>query len=210
MIHMRLGKSLSVSSCAVLMLMALGCAQSTPNGSDYLLSATRPGGPAPAGSKAILEVRRFSIDAEFANRGLVYRTGDFQFEGDAYREFLIAPAQMITQGTRDWLSRSGLFDQVLVPGSRFQPTHTLEGNILALYGDLRDAAAPAAVMELRCFLIADEDAAPRVLLARNYTSVKPLQADSAEGLVEALDACLVEILTNLERDLAQSVMEVSP
>ncbi len=210
MTHTGLGKSLSISSCAVLLLMALGCAQSTPNGSDYLLAATRPGPPAPVGGKAILEVRRFSVDAEFANRGLVYRTDDFKFEVDAYREFLIAPAQMMTERTRDWLSLSGLFDHVLVPGSRLRPTYTLEGNILALYGDLRDASAPAAVMELRCFLIADEDGSARVLYGRTYKAVRPLQAKTAESLVEGLDACLVEILTNLEKDLAPLVLKVSP
>ncbi|MBN1360862.1 MAG: membrane integrity-associated transporter subunit PqiC [Sedimentisphaerales bacterium] len=191
-------------------LLVLGCAQPAPSGSDYLLAAVRRGAPATASGEAILEVRRFSIDAEFANRGLVYRTGDFKYETDAYREFLISPAQMLTERTRDWLSRSGLFEQVVVPGSRLQATHTLEGNVLALYGDLRDASARAAVMELRCFLLADEGAPQRVLLARDYKSVKPLQADSAEALVEALDECLVEILTNLENDLGQLSLASPP
>lgn len=209
MIRMGLTKSALAAGGAVLALMAFGCAQPASNGSDYVLEAARPGEPRAAGRGAILEVRRFSIDAEFANRGLVYRVGDFEFEMDAYREFLISPAQMITERTRDWLSLSGLFDQVLVPGSRLEPTLTLEGNILALYGDLRDAAAPTAVMEMRCFLIADADAPQRVLFARHYRSVKPLQADTAESLVETLNACLVEILTNLEADLARSDLGAS-
>lgn len=203
-------KLLPMSSGIVVMLMTFGCAQRASNGSDYVLAATRQANPAATGGAAILEVRRFSVDAEFARRGFVYRTGEFKFEVDAYREFLIAPAQMITEKTRDWLSLSGLFDHVLLPGSRLQPTHVLEGNVLALYGDLRDATAPSAVMELRCFLIADEDATPRILFARNYKSVKPLRTNRAEDLVEALDACLVEVLTNLEKDLAPLALQVSP
>ncbi len=208
MIRIGLLKFVLASSCVVLTLMTLGCSQSMSSGSSYLLNATRPSEPALTRGNAILEIRRFSTDAEFANSGLVYRTGEFTYETDFYHEFLISPALMITERTRNWLSLSGLFDQVLVAGSRLEPTYTLEGNIVALYGDLRDAAAPVAVMELRCFLIADKDPAQAVIFARNYKSVKPLQADSTEALVEALDACLVEILTNLEKGLAPSVLSV--
>lgn len=196
--------------CTMLMVMALGCARSAPNRVNYLLAASRQGPPVPAVGEGVLDVRRFSIDAEFAGRGLVYRTGEYTFERDAYREFLVSPAQMITGRVRDWLSLSGLFEQVLAPGSRILPTHTLEGNVLALYADLRDADAPAAVLELRCFLIAGEGGSEKVVFARNYKSVKPLESDTAEALVAAFDACLIEILTNLERGLAQVALEVSP
>jgi ABC-type uncharacterized transport system auxiliary subunit len=201
-------KSVLASSCFVLILMTFGCTQRMSSGSSYLLDATRPGEPAPSRGDAVLEVRRFSADAEFASSGLVYRTGEFTYETDAYHQFLISPAAMITERTRNWLSLSGLFDEVLVPGSRLEPAYTLEGNIIALYGDLRDPAAPAAVMELRCFLVADQDPALAVVFARNYRSVKPLQTDSTEGLVGALNACLTEILTNLEKGLAQSLPDL--
>lgn len=194
--------------CTLLMVMALGCARSAPSRVSYLLAASRQGPPAPTVGQGILEVRRFSIDAEFAGRGLVYRTDEYTFERDAYREFLVSPAQMITGRVSAWLSLSGLFEQVLVPGSRVLPTHTLEGNILALYADLRDADAPTAVLELRCFLIAGNDGPEKVLFARNYRSVKPLERNTAEALVAAFDACLIEILTNLERGLAEAVPEI--
>jgi cholesterol transport system auxiliary component len=209
MIRTGLTKFLPAASGVVLMLMVLGCAQSAPRGSSYVLSATRQGEPALARGAAILEVRRFSIDAEFATRGLVYRTDEFKFETDFYHEFLISPALMITEKTRDWLSRAGLFDQVLVPGSRLEPTYTLDGNIVALYGDLRDPAAPMAVMELRCFLVADEESAQTVVFAHDYKSTKPLESNSADALVTAFDACLVEILTNLEKGLEPSITNVA-
>lgn len=196
-------------ACAVLIFAGFGCTQNGPNGTDYLINAARPGAPAPAGTSAILEVRRFSVDAEFASRGLVYRTDEFEFDTDAYRRFLIPPAQMITERTRNWLSLAGLFDQVLVPGSRLRPTHVLEGNVLALYGDLRDPDAPVAVLEMRCFLITESAPGPRIVLARNYGSVKPILSSSAEGLVAALDACLAEILANLETHLADALAEAS-
>jgi hypothetical protein len=209
MIRMSRTNTMSALTCSVLLLAAFGCAQNAPNGSDYLLTATRPGAAVVARGDGVLEVRRFSIDAEFAHRGLVYRTGDYTFERDAYREFLVSPAQMITERTRNWLSLSGLFDQVLVPGSRLRPTLTLEGNVVALYADVRQAEAPTAVVELRCFVIADEGSSQQVVFARNYRSVKPLPADTTEGLIETLDACLAEILTNLETGLAETLAKPS-
>ncbi len=210
MIRRGLTRTMSSWSSIVLILAAFGCAQRAPNGSHYVLVAARQASGAPAAGKAVLEVRRFSIDAEFAGRGLVYRTGDLKFESDAYRQFLIAPAQMITERMRNWLSVSGLFEQVLVPGSRIQPSHTLEGNVLALYGDLRDPDAPQALLELRCFLLATQDPAQRVVFARDYRCAKALQDKTADDLVEALDTCLVDILTRLERDIASLALGESP
>lgn len=191
--------------CVVVMFGLVGCAQNGASTSDYLLNASRPAHVSVKSSDAILEVRRLSIGGEFAGRGLVYRIGDFQFETDAYLAFLISPAQMITERTRDWLARSGVFKEVLVQGSRLRPTHVLEGNILGLYGDFRDPSAPTAVLEMRCFLIAEDGATQDVVLARDYRSVTPLAGDNTESFITALNACFVDVLTSLEADLSSSV-----
>ncbi|OHB57536.1 MAG: hypothetical protein A2173_00555 [Planctomycetes bacterium RBG_13_44_8b] len=94
-----------------------------------------------------------------------------------------------------------------MPGSRLEATHTLEANITALYADVRDKSSPSAVMELRAFLIANNPAAESVLLGKTYRASCPLQSNTPEALVEALDKCLAEILTSLEKDLKK---EISP
>ena len=94
-----------------------------------------------------LEVRRFSVDSVYASKELMYRQGPLAYQIDHYHEFVIEPGQMITEKARTWLMQSGLFARVLDPGTLSVPSHCLEGNVTALYGDFRDKSAPAAVVE---------------------------------------------------------------
>ena len=150
----------SVWTVIVVMLLALvGCRPAAYDGRFYVLEAKRAQESSPMRSEVALEVRRFGVDAVFAEKPLVYRTGPLSYEPDYYNEFLVSPAVMVTDRTRNWLADSGLVTQVLVPGSRIEPTHTLEGHITEMYGDLRDPAEPAAV--LRQFL---DDVAQSVVL----------------------------------------------
>lgn len=185
----------------VLAVAVCGCAQRTANQHQYVLAAGRPETSVAAQSDAILEVRRFTVDAAFADRPLVYRIGASEYESDFYHEFLVTPAVMVTDRVRRWLVRSGVFANVLVPASRMTPSHVLEGNITALHGDFRDESAPVAVVELRCFLLDETPLAQTVLLSKAYEATQPVESRDAEALVAALDRCLAHILTRLEDDL---------
>jgi ABC-type uncharacterized transport system auxiliary subunit len=198
-------KSFGVLTAVVSVVALCGCGARTYNKRHYILEAARPAPLAETRSDAVLEVRRFTIDAAFANKGLVYRLDEFAYEPDFYQEFLVAPAIMITAKTRLWLAQSGLFQRVLTLGSRLEPTYTLEGDITALYGDFRDEAAPKAVMELHCFLLSDADPGRAVVFGKVYEASSPLQSTTADVLVEALNNCLVDILERLEADLQESV-----
>lgn len=182
-----------------------GCHARTYDKRHYILEASRPDAPVEASSDAVLEVRRFAIDAAFADKGLVYRRDEFVYESDFYHEFLVTPAVMVTERTRLWLARSGLFQRVLTLGSRVQPDYTLEGDITALYGDFRDQAAPQAVMELHCFLLAKDDPDKTVVWGNVYKASVPLDGETADALVQAFDRCLVQILERLEQDLRESL-----
>jgi ABC-type uncharacterized transport system auxiliary subunit len=190
----------------LLALIAGGCAGGgTYDKQHYILEAARPGeaiGPPIAGS---LEVHRFSVDTAFATRGLVYRLGEFKYETDAYRQFLIAPGTMITERTRAWLADSGLFARVLAVGSRVAPDYTLEASVTALYGDFSDESAPAAVMEIRFFLLENTDSAETVAFAQTYRAVTPVRDRTAEIFVEALNRSLADILARLEADLQEAL-----
>ena len=175
----------------------------------YVLGAIRQVQPTGAQTDLVLEVRRFTIDSAFAGKGLVYRTGQFEYESDFYSEFLVSPSAMITEKTRNWLSGSGLFERVLDIASQIDPTHTLEANITARYGDLRDKSSPQAKMEIRVFLLkvqAGEEPVP--VFGRTYKFSAGIESEGPEGLVEALDRCLANILSNLERDLAQATRSI--
>jgi uncharacterized lipoprotein YmbA len=169
----------------------------------YFLSSIRKAQPITRQKDFILEVSNFTIDSPFGGKGLVYRTGEMKYETDFYNEFLVSPRSMITEKTRNWLAASGLSQRILNPGSQINPTHMIEGNITALYGDFREETSPKAILEIRIFLLetkAGEE--PVSVFGETYKSSIALETNEAESLVNALDKCLKEVLTSLEKDLS--------
>lgn len=185
-----------------------GCAgRQTYNKKYYLLDTTRRGESLAGGTDYILRVSNFTIDSVFSGRGLVYRIDEFRYESDFYNEFLTSPSAMITEKTRNWLAASGLFKRTLDITSRLEPTHIIEGNITALYGDFRDKSSPVAVMEIRIFLLeskAGEE--PLAVYGKTYKSSAALESKAPAGLLAAFDKCLENILTDLENDLRDKLL----
>ena len=197
--------------CVTLLIIPMllsGCGKrQTYDKQQFVLSAVREGQAAPTGTDHILELRRFSVDSAFKGKGLVYRRGDFEYETDFYSEFLVSPSDLITEKTRNWLSESRLFQRVLDIGSQVDPTHVMEGNIAALYGDYRDQSAPRAVMEMRMFLLhlpSGED--PVFVFGQTYQASVKVASEGPEGLMEALNRCLVQILSDWEKDLNEKLL----
>lgn len=181
------------------------CGQRSYTKRYYILDVAGPAETAATSSDGVLDVRTFTIDSAFDSKGLVYRKSQFEYELDFYNGFLISPSVMVTEKTRNWLSQSGLFATVLDAASYAEPTHTLQGNITALYGDVRDRSSPLGVMEIRVFLISKEADAQSTVLAKTYRASSQLKTQNAEGLVAAFDNCLETILTNLQHDLEEKL-----
>ena len=180
-----------------------GCGSTiTYDKTQYVLDPGRTDAPVTVASEAVLEVRRFMIDSAFSGKNLIYRTGELEYETDFYHEFLVSPAAMIREATRNWLAQSNRFTRVVDAGGYVEPTYTLEANITALYGDVRDKDAPKAVMELRVFLLKVEGSRdPRVLHSRVYSATREASTADPDGLVSGFNACLQTILSDLEKDL---------
>jgi uncharacterized lipoprotein YmbA len=172
----------------------------------YVLRAARPSGSTATETDCILEIRRLTIDSAFGGKGLIYRTGQFEYESDFYNEFLVSPSGMMTEKMRNWLTASGLFRRVLNAGSQVDPTHILEGNVTGLYGDFTDRSAPQATIEIRIFLLKSQaNLEPTPVFGKTYKSSAVLESAGPDGLVEAMDRCLEEILSRLEADLAKEL-----
>jgi ABC-type uncharacterized transport system auxiliary subunit len=186
--------------------MLMSCGRSSYSKRLYILDTDRQLEPGQVESHVTLDVRSFTIDSAFVGKGFVYRRSEHQYESDFYHQFLISPATMVSEKTRLWLSRSGIFERILIPGSRLDSTHMLEANITALYADVREKASPRAIMELRVFLIDNDNTPESVVLSETYRASCPLQSDTPDAFVEALDKCLAEILTSLEKDLKKELL----
>jgi cholesterol transport system auxiliary component len=155
--------------------------------------------------KGLLEVHRFSVNNAFVTRNLVYRLGEFKYEVDYYRQFLIPPGTMITEQTRSWLTGAQLFTRVLPVGTRITPNYTLEGNVIALYGDFSSPSASAAVMEIRFFLLDNAGSREKVIFAESYRAAIPVPDRTVEVFVDALNKALADILGRLEADLQKAL-----
>ncbi len=169
----------------------------------YLLDPRRTQGPAAGQPDAVLEVRRFTVDSAFSGKGLVYRTGDLQYESDFHSEFLVSPVATIREATRNWFAQSNLFQRVADAGSYVEPTFALECNVTALYGDVRDKSALQAVVELRAFFLKVRGSRdPMMIHSKTYSATRGIEEQDPGGLVAAFNHCLQTILTELEADIA--------
>lgn len=184
-------------------LFNTGCLQRRAVVKDtFLLDARRGNGSVQKPSGGTLAVQPFSIAAAFADKGIVSRTGNNQYESDFYSEYFISPAPMFTEQTRRWLSESGLFAQVLSPVSSVEATHLLEGHIQQVLMDNRDPAAPLAVLEIQFFLLQKQSRTRTIEFHKTYQSTQPMKSASFQDYIAVQNEGLRNILSELESDLA--------
>jgi ABC-type uncharacterized transport system auxiliary subunit len=189
-----------------IILFSAGCANRRAVIKDaFLLEAQRGGVSAPAASERILAVLPFSIAPAFEGKGVVSRVGENQYESDFYNEYFVSPAQMITERTRNWLSQSGLFAQVLSPVSSVEPTDVLEGHIRSMVLDVRDPAKPRAELEIVFFLLEPHKPDRTVRFQKTYAVLHAMESGSVQDYMAAQSRCLRDILEELESDLSPSL-----
>lgn len=198
-------KARTLYSLMIVSMLLSGCGTKriAYNQRHFILETSRNISKQKVSKDVVLDVQSFSVDTAFATKSLVYRKGQSEYETDFYNQFLIRPEDMFTEQTRDWLSESGLFKWVLEPGSYADATHTLQGNIITLYGDYRDKSSPKATVKTRIFLIKLSDKS--IVFAKTYEVIVEIGDRKAESLIEAYENCLVNILSDLEKDLQEQL-----
>jgi ABC-type uncharacterized transport system auxiliary subunit len=191
---------LALSAAAVFMT---GCGLTRPSlvKQTYLLEPTLPA-PAAAMQAGTLRMGNVNVAAPFRGRSFVVRDSEFVFASDFYHEFFVAPGVMIADATAQALVRGKVFTVVTRPGVVVDADWILDGFVGALQADARDAAKPAAVLEITYFLSRDDGGASAPVWSRAYAKRVPFAASSTDAYVTALNAALSEILAELARDLA--------
>ena len=157
--------------------------------------------PERAASSVILKLRRLTVSDLYNTRELVYQMADGRIESDFYNMYFVTPGNMLTSELRTWLQASGLFANIVEPGSMVIPTLTLEGAVNSLYGDY-SSGAPAAVVAMQ-FLVVDESTRDNdIVFSKSYQRRVPLAQPDPGALVQALTEATQSIFTELEQDLA--------
>lgn len=178
----------------------------------FALEVVRPGEPlvAPVSSGGNLLVRRVQMSPRVSGRELVYRMADSSWTADYYNLYFVPPADMLSQDLRLWLSSTGLYANVVDPGSLLVPTRILETNVVSLYGDLSTKPAQA-VVEMQ-FLLLDNgletsgsglSGGRRVLLTTTVRRTAALAENSPQELVRALRVAVTQCYAELEAQLGR-------
>ena len=191
-------------ACVLLLLFIVGCGgpgKAPAVRRYYALELERQAQKLQPQSDTILEIRPFGMSPTFAQKELVYRTGEFRYESDFYNQFVTDARLQITEQTHRWLSDSGYFSSVALSGSALEPTHILEGDIVSLYGDFRNKSNAHAVMEIEFFLLDVKSPSTSVVFSKLYKATASVGQPTAENLIQAYNRCLEQILQEFEGDL---------
>lgn len=200
--------------CSFILMLTLiyGCPsinKTYPERTFFLFEVQNPTETVTQIKGATLEVHRFSISPTSGGREFIYRTTDTQFIADFYNQFFRPPDNIMTEAVRQWLNKSGLFEDVLSPVSQASGRYVIEGNIVELYGDYRNQAAASAVLRIQLFLLetSQDGSEPTILLGKTYLSEQPIGAASPEALMNGWNLALEEILGEFLGDLSYSLKQ---
>jgi len=195
---------LDVLSLSTLLLLSAGCVDlSRPALAKhyYLLDAVpKPVDEPPAHAGAI-RVTGIEVAAPFSERTLVYRLDQERYESDFYDEFFVAPRAMVTSELVEWLRVRRVFATTLPPSSTLDAPYALEGQVTAMYGDLRDKSKTEAVFSIQVFVTHMGNPERQIVLQRGYEQRVRVADRSAEAITKGLSDALQQCLAQLEADL---------
>jgi ABC-type uncharacterized transport system auxiliary subunit len=173
----------------------------TPVKRTFLLEPASP--PMASVQKLVsLRVGVVNVAAPYRGKAFVYRQDELKFEADYYNEFFVAPAAMLSETTARALASANVFRRTIPPGAADAGDYVLDGFASELYGDVRDAAKPAAALAITFYLSPADAATPNVIWSREYRQRSPVAEATPEALARAWNAALATILADLARDLA--------
>jgi ABC-type uncharacterized transport system auxiliary subunit len=145
----------------------------------------------------VLAIRRVIINAPFDSQSLIYRTGADSFETDPYAQFLVPPAEILSAALQGYFRQTGVFSDVSIPGSLLPADMFLEVTVDQLYGDFRNPAEPAAVLEVQFVFFGaraqGDSTSSSIVLKKEYKRRITLSARTAAALVTGWNQALKEV-----------------
>jgi len=197
-----------LAAFVLIALAACGCSFTPPPTPHYYM--LNPGKPAsmkalrPAGESATASVSFVDVAAPFASDGFVYRISDGKWETDAYNQFVVSPADMMTSILRNWTRDSGLYGDVAMPGAGGKQDYLIDCDLTELYGDFQNPTQPEAVMTIEAQVFHNTKDGRVLLLRKTFTERQPVAARTPEALITAWNDALRIELNQLLRAIGSS------
>lgn len=168
----------------------------------YIVEADR-GNVAPQFAQdRVLLVKAVRVVPYFREPDIMFRVGENQYEPQPPHELLTSPQTMFTAQMERWLAKSGLFSKVVTDESEPHDL-VLETALTKLYGDLRPAYPPLAVVEMQFFLSpAGSDGESKMLFQTGFRVDADIDETRPSEVVTGWKNGLEEILATLEMDLS--------
>lgn len=200
----------TIVCAAALVALAGGCSLSRPAPvKQAFLVAPAPPPAAATPHPATLRVGTVNVAAPFRGRAFVVRETEVKYEANYYAEFLVAPAAMIGEGTARALDAARVFARVVPPGAPPDGEYVLDGFVDALYGDLRAAGRPEAVLSITYYLSRADAPAPVPFWSKQYARRVAIAGAEPREFATALSSAFSEIAAELARDLADAPLPKS-
>ena len=150
----------------------------------------------------VLKVRAFQEIPRYHGREFIYRLSNVRYQTDYYNLFLVSPGALLAEETGQWMAQRGSFERVISASSRIRATHLLEGTVVLMEGDFRNALAPNAALGVSLTLIDQTFNPPTIVFQKHYAQFVALSDTAPATLVEGWNKALQTVLTDFERDLA--------
>lgn len=161
---------------------------------------TPPATGAPVNGR-VLGIRTLQVLPPFDGQSFIYRTGEFSYRRDPYAGFLGLPAEILAGPATGLLRGDGCFSAVVKMGSAARPDTLVEININELYGDIRQADSPSAVLAMQVIFTDAKNGLPgKVILQRDYSRRIPMKSSTPAALMAAWNEGLVEIFGDIASD----------
>jgi len=193
-----------VTLVAVVSALSAGCSfvRPSPVKRTFLLDPALPAAVATTHT-GTARVGIVTVAAPFRGKPFVFREAELKYESDFYDEFLVQPSSIVGDATVRALIAANVFAAVSPPGIAAEADWVVDCFVGALYGDVRNAPASVAVLEMTYYLTRANAANGAPAWSKKYVRKITVKANTPDAYVAAQNAAFGEILTELVRDLAQ-------
>ena len=157
----------------------------------------------------VLYLKPVRLTSHFRGKNIVFRIGDNEYQPQLSHQFFSDPQEMFTEQLKRWLSKSGLFSQV-VTREDVPADMALEVAVTALYGDKRAQFSPQSVLEMQFFLLKSEQNKSQLLFQTGLKVEVDIAETTPPNVVKGWKQGLNEVLLTVEDDLSDYFSKRKP